>query len=359
MTIDKELKEQLKQIPILEVCSTILNITPIKRSNSYWCKCRPEERTASTRLYIEDNSFYDYGSHEGGDVIELVRYTLGIDFVSAAKLLQEAFHIPDPKDQRSPSRFALMDWEYQAIGLYGDRATKNFTFDVERMPMERIQQISEKYAMPMNELRLKHPKTYKRLLLSKAFPYLRALRANYLISVWNHYLFCRQHVTPDYFYMGDLRQRFGNDLKPLETAEHILRKAVHNTGISLPKVPTYDPALDLDKLLGGQVKPDLGKLTYSELQSLAESKGCRVKYRTVPYHNFTAECALEKYPYTAFLKAGNVTIGFLETDYAALDPVLDAMRPLEKQRYPRKPIPVPRPTHTAKGKGTTTKDPVR
>ena len=92
MTINKELIEQLKQIPILEVCSTILNITPIKRSNSYWCKCRPEERTASTRLYIEDNSFYDYGSHEGGDVIELVRYTLGIDFVSAAKLLQEAFH---------------------------------------------------------------------------------------------------------------------------------------------------------------------------------------------------------------------------------------------------------------------------
>ena len=357
MSISSELKDRLKQIPILDVCTTVLNITPIKRSNTYWCKCRPEERTASTRLYIEDNRFYDYGSHVGGDVIELVRYTLGIDFVSAAQLIQDAFHVSEDRQRNPVSRYDLMDWEYQAIGLYGDRATKNFTFDVERMSMERIQQISEKYAMPMNELRIKHPKTYKRLLLEKALPHLRSLRTNYLIAVWNHYLFCTRHVTPEYFYMGDLRQQFADDLKPLETAERILRKAVHNTDIKLPDQPTYDPVRDLDRLLGGQAKPDLGNMTYSALQALAEEYGCRVKYRTVPYDNFCADSVLSRYPHTAFLKAGKVTIGYLVTDQPALALTLDAMRPLKNQRYPRKPI--PQPTHAVKGKGRIINDPAR
>lgn len=357
MSISNELKEQLKQIPILEVCSTVLNITPIKRSNTYWCKCRPEERTASTRLYIDDNRFYDYGSHVGGDVIELVRYTLGIDFVSAARRIQDAFHIHDDRQGVQASRYDLMDWEYQAIGLYGDRATKNFSFDVERMPMERIQQISEKYAMSMNELRIKHPKTYRRLLLEKALPYLRSLRTNYLISVWNHYLFCNRHVTPEYFYMADLRRQFADDLKPFEAAERILRKAVRNTGIKLPDEPTYDPASDLDRLLAGQEKPALGNMTYNELQTLATENNCRVKYRTVPYDNFCAEQLLSRYPHIAFLKSGNVTIGYLETDQPALSIALDAMRPIAKQRHPRKPIPLP--AHDAKEKGRAKKDPAR
>jgi len=358
-SISNSLKEQLKQIPILDVCSQVLNITPEKRSSTYWCKCRAGERTASTRLYTDENCFYDYGTNTGGDVIELVKYTLDVDFVTAVKMLQDAFHIPDPNEHTSVPRHTLMDWEYNCIGLYGDRATKNFRFDVDRMSLDHIQQISEKYAMPMNELRKKHPKIYRRLLIEHALPYVRALRANYLLAVWNHYQFCCKHVTPDYFYVGDMRQKFAEDLNPLIQAEHILRKAAYKTGISLSPPREYDPAKDLDSLLSGTAKPDLGKLTYAELQSLAREKGCNIRYRTVPYDNFCPTGKLEQFPYSAFLKSGNVTIGYLETDHSALDPILDAMRPLPKQRHPRKPIPSPQQPYSSKGKGAHSIDHAR
>lgn len=76
--------EAVKQVPILEIAQRF-NLDLHKSSNNrYFCKIR-NEKTPSCCLYEETNSFYDFGSGEGGSNIDFYMKLSGCSFKEAIK----------------------------------------------------------------------------------------------------------------------------------------------------------------------------------------------------------------------------------------------------------------------------------
>lgn len=315
---------RLKQIPITDVCQR-LGVTVERRHNGLWCKAR-EEGVPSTTIHEGKNTFYDFGTNAGGDVISFVGYILELERKDAIRQLADMYHIEPVNPRTGYQSSELTDWEYNQIGLYGDMATKNFDFDMERMPIERIYEISNLYDMPMNELKKKHPKTYERIIRQKALPYLREMRNSYLLHVWNRYQVAREIGNPQLFYHGDLKSVFGDEIRELTNAERVLRRAVKDTSIKLPSAREYDPVKDLDLLSKGEIKPGLSEVGYSEMQAAAKRAGCAVRYTVMDYSKYLAS-GLDQQFHTAFFKAGRVVVGYLEKDWMKIKPVLASNKP--------------------------------
>lgn len=311
---------QLKQIPITDVCQR-LGIELQCRHNGTWCKVR-KESVASTLVHMEKNTFYDFGTNTGGDVISFVGYVTELERKDAIRQLADMYHIEPVNPRNGMSSSELTDWEYQQIGLYGDMATKNFDFDMEHMPIERIYEISNKYAMPMNELKKEHPKTYERIIRQRALPYIRELRNNYFLHVWDRFQMAKAVGNPQLFYSGDLKSAFADDLRALTGAERILERAVKDTGIKLQGKKEYDPAKDLERLSNGEIKPGLSEVGYAEIQAASKKAGCPIKYRTMDYSAYL-NSGLNQHFHSAFFKAGKVIVGYLDKDWKELQPMIE------------------------------------
>ena len=311
---------QLKQIPITDVCQR-LGMKLDRRHNGIWCKVR-KESVASTLIHTDKNTFFDFGTNTGGDTISFIGYIMSLERKDAIRALADMYHIEpvNPRDGMSSSE--LTDWEYRQIGLYGDMATKNFDFDMEHMPVERIYEISTAYAMSMNELKKRHPKTYERILRQRALPYVRQLRNNYFLHVWNRYQIAAAVGNSQLFYSGDLNAAFADDLRDLNAAEHILDRAVKDTSIKLRKSMGYDPVKDLDLLSKGEIKPGLSEVGYAEIQAASKKTGCPIKYRTMDYSAYL-DSGLDKHFHSAFFKSGKVIVGYLDKDWKELQPLIE------------------------------------
>ena len=61
-----------------------------------------EERTPSFSVNPVDKLYHCFGCHKGGDMIEFVRETQGLDFVGAIEWLAERFRIPLEYEESSP-----------------------------------------------------------------------------------------------------------------------------------------------------------------------------------------------------------------------------------------------------------------
>ena len=315
---------QLKQIPILDVCQR-LGVELERRHNGTWCKVR-KESVASTLIHTDKNTFYDFGTNTGGDTISFVGYVMELERKDAIRALADMYHIEpvNPRDGMSSSE--LTDWEYLQIGLYGDLSTKNFDFDMERMPIERIYEISNTYAIPMNELKKQYPKTYERIIRQHALPFVRELRNNYFLHVWERYQMAKTVGNPQLFYEGDLKAAFADELRELTGAERILERAVKDTGIKLRETEGYDPAKDLELLSNGEIKPGLSEVGYTEIQSASKKTGCPIKYRTMDYFDYL-NSGLDQHFHSAFFKAGKVIVGYLDKDWKDLQPLIEKKKP--------------------------------
>lgn len=75
--------DQARQVPI----ENVIGIPPSGRALFFTRSPFREERTPSFCIYKNSNSYYDYGSSEGGDVINLVEKLHGYDFLNAVKFL--------------------------------------------------------------------------------------------------------------------------------------------------------------------------------------------------------------------------------------------------------------------------------
>lgn len=320
---------QIKQIPITDVCQSFLGIECFQRSGKTWCKTH-SERTASTLLHEEENTFYDFGTHRHGDVIELVSYVMDIEKKDAIKMLAEAYGVEalDLRKDRDPNE--LTYFEYARIGIAGEIATKNFEFNVDRMPYERIIEISQKYSsLDMNELRKKHPKMYEKVLRQKALPFVRNLRNEYFLDLWAQYKLTCDIGNPSLFFRPDSIAFFDNQIKDLQQTERILARAVQGTSIVLRPTREYDPAKDIEMLSKGEIKPVMGTASYPEMQDAAKETNCSVKYRTVDYGKYVEHMMDEGEDllYSAFLQSGRVVIGYLEADLERFKPFFEKMKP--------------------------------
>jgi DNA primase len=78
--------------------------TPLRKQGGHFEGRCPfhEERTPSFSVNPVKKLFYCFGCHKGGDMIEFVRETQGVDFVGAVEWLAERFRIPLEYDESSP-----------------------------------------------------------------------------------------------------------------------------------------------------------------------------------------------------------------------------------------------------------------
>lgn len=316
--------DKIKAIPILQVCQS-LGIETVKHGSRHWCKLRTEkDESALLNTDKSPNTYIDFGgSNKEGDVIQFVADYKGTDRSAAIKHLASAFNIRYEK--QNPNELAI--WEWKKIGLYGDIATKNFTFDLERQGIERVAELSEKYGMPMNELRKKHKKIYEQLLYDKALPHILDLRNNYYLSLINTYHMVH---TTDFQTMPGIYAEMVKSIQDLCNAEQIFKRAAERTAINAHDPGNYEPNADLGKILSGELTPSFGSHDYDSLQEAAKAAGCKVRRWTVPCSGFTLK-AFEKddpgeyYPFTAKYQGDQILIRYLECDYAALKPHLEKM----------------------------------
>lgn len=84
--------ENQKQIAIIDFLSRI-GVTIAQKGNEAWCKSpfNPNENTASFKVDISKNAWYDHASGKGGNLFELVKQLYGLDFKGSQQKISEIF----------------------------------------------------------------------------------------------------------------------------------------------------------------------------------------------------------------------------------------------------------------------------
>ena len=327
--------EKIKGISILEVCKQF-GIDVEKKGGSFWCKLRPEHY-ASTKLYVESNTFFDFGTSQKGDNIGLVSTYCGVDRGEAISRIANAFYISPENPRAGLSSAELTAWEYEKIGLDGGMATKNFDFDLGKQGIQRVSELSLLYGMPMNVLKKNHPRIYERLIKQRAIPFVRDLRNEYYLNVFGKYHLAKGIGSLDVFHRAVQNGEFSAQIKELQNAERILKRACQGTQIDAWEVGDYEPEKDVSAILAGTVRIPLGNASYQELKKLSEQEKSPVKYRTVSLNGFLSSGdRFNVFAHSAFLKDGNAVVGYLEKDHANIKPLLDQIRIPAKESLSQK-----------------------
>ncbi len=339
---------EIKEISILDVCR-LFGIRVDFRGREPKCSIR-SEKDPSTVLHTEDrgrfrkNTYHDFGTNETGDNIALACRLMGLDrsrkedWYKAVDYLATSFHI-SPEGRSTQNTGELSDREYMLLGLYGDRATKNFRFDPDRQSPEQMSKISAKYSLPMNELKKKHPRIFARLLKTIAIPRLREARNEYYIHIWDTRRFLRA-VMGENADITDIEQ-FNQMAKELRAMEGALSRAMIGTELTAPAKADYDPKTILERIDSGKLQPDFGNKTKNQLTRIAETCKTVVKYRAADFASvyYRGEEHFKDIPYSAFLNSkGQAIVRYLEKDEERLDPIFrEICPPKEKRSYKRGP----------------------
>lgn len=324
--------DDVRSISILDVCETF-GVSVEKQGKSHFCKLR-SEKTASCKLNINNidgyDTFHDFGSGVHGDVIKFVAEYLGCDWQRALEELASSFNIAPVNNTEYMNRNELTDIEYKKIGVYGDLATKNFDFDLEKYSFESAQKYSEKFAMTVNQLRKEYPSKYAYEIIKKrAIPHVYTMRNDYYFYLYTRISFQKSLVG--YF---DINNMPADDLKQctalckkLIQAEALLKKALRGTDI-VYSFKEYDVRLDLKKIFYGEISFEIGERSYAELKKESRLQGVDLRYRTVSVDDYLAlnEYGINSVLHAAFLKDDKVNLTFLPEHSEQIDKCIDLYR---------------------------------
>lgn len=323
--------DQVRSIPILDVCES-LGIQVEKHGNrSYFVKLR-DEKTASCKLYLDGkdgyDSFCDFGNcKNGGDVIKFTAEYLGCSWQEALDHLADRFGIPAINNSEYMNRNELTDIEWKKLGVHGDLATKNFDFDLEKYSLESAQKFSEKYAMPVNQLRKDFPNKYVYEIIKKrAIPFVYKMRNNYYFDLYCALSFQRDltgHFDINNVPKEDI-DRLTVDCKRLAQAELLLRKALRGTDVKY-SFRDYDIRLDLQNIYLGKVSFEIGETSYSDLKKESSLQGVDLRYRSVSLGEYLSlkEYGIDMVSHAAFLKHDKVNLVFLPEHSELIDKCID------------------------------------
>lgn len=151
-----------------------------QKGDRLWGKLRHDDKTASFSINIKANLWYDFGSGQGGSVIDLVAELEGITSKEAiSRLAVEYGLVKENTKEWRP----LTDSQYREIGIQPERATMNFDFDLNRQPLEYVERVSRKYGMPVGKLAAEHPGVYNKLILKIALGNVHDMRGDYRARV--------------------------------------------------------------------------------------------------------------------------------------------------------------------------------
>lgn len=318
--------DELKSIPIEEVCRS-LGIEIEHKDSRMWVKLRREDK-ASALLHPEQNTFYDFGTQEFGDNIDLIALTQNLTKGESMKFLGKMFGIEPVNPRSGLSDNELNLWEYAQIGIYGDMVSKNLQFDFvdSDFPTKEIFALADKYSISMNELRKSNDKAdkalYESILRENSVRQIQVMRTSYFMGIWNEYNFLKGVDALELFDTVCSKDSFKKLYDDIKKTEQIFNKAIEGTKIKKFKNIDFSPKKILDDILGSRLKPEFGPYNYKEMQALAEQEDCSIKYRVVDYLKHTElKDNLKSIPYSAFLDAGKVIIGYLEKDKKVIQEV--------------------------------------
>ena len=253
-------------------------------------------------------------------MIAFYAYVTGMTQGDAIQALGQAFGVTPIDPHAGMDPYELTNLEWKRLGIYGDRASKNFIFHVDRLSPERLWELSEKFNIPMNDLRKQHPQTYARILKQTALPHVRALRNTYYLDVYGQYRFCASLGRPDLFQDISYQQELLNKRDELKLAERMLTKAIHGTSITFHPEVVPDPNTLLKRLLRGE--PELGTRSYKGMQALARKKECFIRYRSMDLAEYQGS-DFSGIPHTAFVKGDRISVGFLPEDEPKVNKIME------------------------------------
>lgn len=302
--------EGMRNLSILDVCDAY-DIEYKKQGKNYFCKLRPDEKTAScclnVRQPLSNDWFKDHGSGKAGDVITFVAEHLHCDRQAAIESLALVFGFEDLNNTQYMKRNELSDYEYSKIGIYGDLATKNFDFDLEKHSLEAAAKFEEKYRMPVNQLRTEFPREYERnILRKKAIPYVFSLRNQYYFDLYCH--ISLEKAVIGHFDVKNLPERLIKESErtaaKVAQAEKLLRRALEGTNINY-KFKNYDVVSDLDKIAHGKISFEIGRNSYYEVNAAAFRQKIVVLgvKKNVPYDTYAS---LNKYGINSIFHAAHL-----------------------------------------------------
>lgn len=114
MALDEVIQELKFRARIQDVVSGY-NIELKKRGRNLVGLCPFHgEKTASFNLYPENNSFYCFGCHIGGDVITFIRKIENLDYIDAVKLLAQRYNIEMSENSNEQGLSKLRNKIYEA-----------------------------------------------------------------------------------------------------------------------------------------------------------------------------------------------------------------------------------------------------
>lgn len=322
--------EQVRDIPILDVAAAFG--VDVKRGNK--CKIR-DEKTPSVQLYTKSRNgfdrFWDFGINEGGDVIVFVSKILNCDWQTALEQLADTFGIEPVNNTEYRNRSDLTNSQYAKIGIFGDLATKNLDFDLERFSMESAQKYADKYKMSVNELRKQYPDFYThKILMKKALPFVSELRNRYYSELYAHYSLAKLLNVQDPTKLDDkATEKFEALKSEVETAERLLHRAAKGTSMEETlALKKYDVLEDYMGLINGEITFQVGAVSYNNMKLMARKNDEILCYRSLGSEDYfhLSEGPLKEIPHAAFLRAEKVNLAFLPEHSPEITKIIEALQ---------------------------------
>lgn len=300
----------IREIPL----QNVLEDYGIKVNRAGFFSIRAES-APSAKLYETTNSWFDYGLNKGGGVIQLVMELNDCSKKEAIMKLGSDYNIPYVGSEAGIDKSKhLSQTQYQLIGIQGDRAGKNITFDFQKYTEEQNRRLSAKLAIPMNELFNRYPKSYEKILQQKAVPYVIQQRHSYLYAL---HLYEQSSKNSDNLLEVKLNKSCADDaFKAYQESWSALSKAVAGTEINIEKIKP-DFKRDLQQVADGRTPIEIGEYPYSEFKTLPGGN-VYIHISEEVYNEFQNSINYEKlaveYPYSAFLQRGSVNVVVKEAD---------------------------------------------
>lgn len=342
-----------------EVCAAFG--IPIERGN--FIKLRLDENTASTKLYLNKGSghdrFYDFGSHIGGDCINLVQEYTRCSWQDAIEAVADAFGIQPVNNFDYEQRGVLTDRQWAKLGVYGDMVSKNLDFDLERFSPESAAKYAAKYRMPVNELREKQPKFYiAAILRNRAFPHVYDLRNGYYMQIHSEQSLHKQIAgyADQKFLSDDRKQELEKACRDLVSAEKLLKMALRGTDVRFT-FREYNLEKDWEDVLQGKISFEVGPTNNIDIKKYAQKNNLELMYAKISEDEYFA-LPSDEVPHAAFLKRDSINLVYTSREAEQIEKMFGISQITGEKVSENKPIePVAQPE--ADGLRKNTDDEIR
>ena len=329
---------------------SVLDLLGIEKIQGKY-RLRPEDDHASASIHPQrkyGNTIHDFGDGNNFTPLSLTMYWKGLDRIEASRYLGEAFGVP-PKytDETLDENINKMaDYEWRAIGLYPDMASKNMDLNPMVDGLHSTRQRSRRYGMSMSELRDKanelresgadvddDVKTYEQILRARAVPFVFEMRYEYFREMYDDFQLAKAinsdwELDKMFAVHQDSYKKLADQLTKVEFT---LRKVLEGTKVSYP-FRRYRPDVDFLKVINGELAFEIGRYSRFDVSQAAYREYSQVFDTVVSLGDYyrLSRNGLEDVMHGAMQQGDKVRIYFKATDAGKVTYLTRALRGKER-----------------------------